>query len=356
MPLRKKRRALYLALTASVFLLVLKWQSGIVTIDKDKERTRRVVVPTVTVNATETTLCLPNTAYFNKSTVLPKVYQNFLEYKHCRTFRTLRKPKECTKELFLLLAIKSLASNIDRRITIRNTWGKAGVINGAEIKLVFLLGDIKDYRGQPLQQMLAYETRQFGDILQWDFQDSFFNLTLKEIHLLRWFAADCPSAKFVLKGDDDVFVNTINALEYLKGFDPNQDLLAGHIIYNAKPKRNKKIKYFIPEVMYKHKTYPPYAGGGGYIMSRKTVLRLYKAASKTDLFPIDDVFVGMCLVQLGIRPTPHMGFKTLGVPHAFAFDPCLYRDLIVVHKLNPAEIWMMWSLVTDTKYKCAKVL
>ncbi|XP_069789359.1 N-acetyllactosaminide beta-1,3-N-acetylglucosaminyltransferase 4-like [Narcine bancroftii] len=354
MLLKKTRKTLYFALTASVVMLVFKWQSKTSSINKDNERTHPTMVAEVSNEVTEASPCLPNKSFTEQSAKLPEMYQNFLEYKHCRTFRTLLKPKGCTEELFLLLAIKSTASNIDRRITIRNTWGKAGVINGVEIKLVFLLGDTKDFRGQPLERLLAYETRQFGDILQWEFQDSFFNLTLKEIHLHRWFVADCHSAKFVLKGDDDVFVNTMNVLEYLKDFDPNQDLLAGHVIYNAKPKRNKNIKYFIPEIMYKHLKYPTYAGGGGYIMSRKTVLRLYKAADNIELFPIDDVFVGMCLIQLGITPISHMGFKTLSVPQAFAFHPCLYKDIIVVHKLSPAEMWIMWSLVTDTKYHCAK--
>ncbi|XP_055511686.1 N-acetyllactosaminide beta-1,3-N-acetylglucosaminyltransferase 4-like [Leucoraja erinacea] len=355
MILRKKRKTLYFALMASFIFLVFKWQSGISANDKDSEWKRTATIPKVSNDVTETTQCLPNKAYINQTAKLPKVYQNFLEYKHCRTFQTLVKPKVCTDELFLLLAIKSEAANIDRRVTIRNTWGKAGVIHGVEIKLVFLLGDSKRFRGQPLHQLLAYEIKEFGDILQWDFQDSFFNLTLKEIHLHRWFATNCHSAKFVLKGDDDVFVNTLNVLEYLRGFDPNKDLFVGHIIYNARPKRNNKIKYFIPEIMYKQKTYPAYAGGGGYIMSRKTVLRLHKAAGNIDLFPIDDVFVGMCLLQLRITPISHMGFKTLGVPKGFEFHPCLYKDLIVVHKLNPAEMWIMWSLVTDTKYKCARI-
>ncbi|GCB64517.1 hypothetical protein scyTo_0007547 [Scyliorhinus torazame] len=282
------------------------------------------------------------------------MYQKFLAYKHCRTFQALLKPKECTAGLFLLLVIKSTAPNIDRRVTIRNTWGKGGVINGVKVKLVFLLGITERFLGQPLYQSLATEYRQYGDILQWDFQDSFFNLTLKEIHFLRWFATDCSSAKYVFKGDDDVFVNVFNIIEYVKYFNPDRDLFVGHILYNAIPKRNKKLKYFIPDIMYKNKAYPPYAGGGGYVMSRRTVLQLHQVAADVDLFPIDDVFVGMCLFRLKITPVPHNGFRTLGVPDAFMFDPCLYKDLIVVHRLNPAQIWIMWSLVTDTNFRCAK--
>ncbi|XP_048411777.1 N-acetyllactosaminide beta-1,3-N-acetylglucosaminyltransferase 4-like [Stegostoma tigrinum] len=354
MSLRRKRKVLWLGLIASACVVVLKWQAGITATEKNHEREYRTLVPHASRHVTKISPCLPNKRYANQSSKLPKMYQNFLEYRHCRTFRALLKPKGCSEELFLLLVIKSKAPNIDRRVTIRHTWGKAGVINGVEVKLVFLLGITEKFQGQPLHQSVVTEYKLYGDLLQWDFQDSFFNLTLKEIHFLRWFAADCYSAKFVLKGDDDVFVNTFNAIEYLKDFHPDHDLFAGHIINNAIPKRNKKIKYFIPNIIYENKSYPAYAGGGGYVMSRKTVLRLHQIAANMDVFPIDDVFVGMCLLQLGLTPTSHIGFKTLGVPKAFNFDPCLYNDLIVVHKLNPAQMWIMWSLVNDSSFKCAK--
>ncbi|XP_072443041.1 N-acetyllactosaminide beta-1,3-N-acetylglucosaminyltransferase 4-like [Chiloscyllium punctatum] len=354
MYLKRKRKTLWLALIASACVLFFKWQTRIRATEKNHEKEHSTLVPQASRNITKTSQCLPNKRYANQSSNLPKMYQNFLEYKHCQTFRALLKPKGCSQELFLLLVIKSKAPNIDRRVSIRHTWGKAGVINGVEVKLVFLLGITEKFQGQPLHQLVATEYKLYGDLLQWDFQDSFFNLTLKEIHFLRWFAADCYSAKFVLKGDDDVFVNTLNAIEYLKGFHPDHNLFAGHIIHNAIPKRNKKIKYFIPNIMYQNKSYPPYAGGGGYVMSRKTVLQLHRTAANVDLFPIDDVFVGMCLLQLGLTPISHIGFKTLGVPKPFNFDPCLYNNLIVVHRLNPAQMWIMWSLVNDTRFKCAK--
>ncbi|XP_041956667.1 N-acetyllactosaminide beta-1,3-N-acetylglucosaminyltransferase 4-like isoform X1 [Alosa sapidissima] len=302
------------------------------------------------------------TCSVNDSTViipshLPQLHQEFLRYRHCRAFPALLSPSPCEDDLYLLLAIKSTATQVERRAALRDTWGHAGRIQGRRVKLVFLMGRSHDkVESYKLQPLLEWESRRYADIMQWDFADSFFNLTLKEVRFLSWFSGSCSSAQFVFKGDDDVFVHTENLLEFLKAYKPENHLFTGDVLPHSFPIRHSDSKYFIPVEMYPNdKPYPPYVGGGGYLMSRRTVLGLNVAAQNIELFPIDDVFVGMCLQQMDIVPTHHRGILTFGFKNGLNhFDPCFFRDILLVHKLNPTQMWVMWALMLDSNLPCGR--
>ncbi|XP_010630053.2 UDP-GlcNAc:betaGal beta-1,3-N-acetylglucosaminyltransferase 7 [Fukomys damarensis] len=281
-------------------------------------------------------------------------FRQFLTYRHCRYFpMLLNHPEKCEGDVYLLVVVKSVITQHDRREAIRQTWGheweSAGRGRGA-VRTLFLLGTAsKQEERAHYQQLLAYEDRLYHDILQWDFLDSFFNLTLKEIHFLKWLDIYCPSVPFIFKGDDDVFVNPTNLLEFLADRKPWENLFVGDVLQHARPIRRKDNKYYIPAVLYSKSSYPPYAGGGGFLMAGGLARRLRQACDTLELYPIDDVFLGMCLEVLGVQPTGHDGFKTFGISRNRASrmnrEPCFYRSMLVVHKLLPAELLAMWGLV-----------
>ncbi|XP_067275854.1 UDP-GlcNAc:betaGal beta-1,3-N-acetylglucosaminyltransferase 9 [Pseudorasbora parva] len=307
-------------------------------------------------HSTMTASLLPTRASFD--------FYDYLRKKDQRDFKLLiDQPTKCSGPEgapHMLIAIKSVATDFDKRQVVRHTWGREGVFQkDVNVRRVFLLGVPQNQTALPLwDKLLGYESHTFRDILLWDFEDTFFNLTLKEIHFLQWLNVSCPKAKFIFKGDADVYVNIDNILEMLEGQEINKDLFVGDIIVHAKPIRRRNSKYFVPEFIYGQGIYPSYAGGGGFVMSGHTALKLYLACKEVELFPIDDVFLGMCLLRINLQLTRHEGFRTFGIvrpsaaPHLQVFDPCFYRELMVVHSLTVPQIWLMWNLLHDPNLQC----
>lgn len=292
----------------------------------------------------------------------PRFHQ-FVLHRHCRYFPMLiNHPEKCAdQQVHLLIVIKSVIEQHDRREAVRKTWGKERTVNGRKIKTLFLVGTPavgKDTKN--LQKLIEYENTIYGDILQWDFMDTFFNLTLKEVNFLKWFDIYCSGVQFIFKGDDDVFVNTLNLLDLI-GFKVEEhkeaDLFVGDTINKAIPIRNRQSKYYIPKELY-DKPYPPYVGGGGFLMSAPLARRLFVVSEELEMYPIDDVFLGMCLQKLNVAPEMHAGFRTFGITRRKVSplnnEPCFYKDLLVVHKLSPGALIRMWNIVNSEDLICAQ--
>ncbi|KAM9362838.1 N-acetyllactosaminide beta-1,3-N-acetylglucosaminyltransferase 2a [Symphorus nematophorus] len=286
---------------------------------------------------------------------LPQRFQDFLLYMRCRKYPMLiDQPHICDDKPFLLLVIKSLVPHFDRRQAIRETWGRAGVFANRTVATVFLLGNASSVDHFPdLLGMVGHEAELHKDLLIWGYRDTFFNLTLKEVLFLEWFSQNCPHAQYVLKGDDDVFVNTLRIIDFLEGLSENKgkDLFVGDVISNAGPHRNKKLKYFIPESVFEGQ-YPPYAGGGGYLYSGEVALRLHDVSRQVVLYPIDDVYTGMCLKKLGMTPEKHSGFKTFDIEEKNRSNPCIYRSLMLVHSRTPQDMLSIWPWIIHPELDC----
>ncbi|KAM3619591.1 uncharacterized protein V6R79_010595 [Siganus canaliculatus] len=297
---------------------------------------------------------------------LPDHIKDFLYYRHCRHFPMLLDvPDKCggaenSSDVFLLLVVKSAPENYDRREVLRKTWAQERQHNGVWIRRIFLSGtSAQGFEKMRLNKLLELEQKEYGDILQWDFADSFFNLTLKQILFLEWMERNCPKARFLFNGDDDVFAHTGNMVEYLqhlKNNDGNKHLFTGHLILNAGAFRGSGSKYYVPVQVQESDKYPPYCGGGGFILSGYTASVIYNMSQSIALLPIDDVYMGMCLAKAGLNPTVHFGVSTLGfrIPSSKVdeYDPCIFKELLVVHRFLPMNMYILWHRIHDPKLKC----
>uniref|UniRef100_A0A8C5MWC8 Hexosyltransferase n=1 Tax=Leptobrachium leishanense TaxID=445787 RepID=A0A8C5MWC8_9ANUR len=299
--------------------------------------------------------CLKEKQPLKDPSTYPDSLQHFLLYGGCRNHQMLiDQPNKCPpNKTFLLLAIKSSPQNFAQRQAVRDSWGKEKDYEGRLVRLVFLLGVAP---GPDLSSLLWYEHKHSQDLLQWDFMDTFFNLTLKDQLFLGWAKKRCPGVGYILKGDDDVFVWTPDIVHHLSMLDGNEPraLYMGDVVTSAKPYRDPRSKYYIPAAYYTG-LYPPYAGGGGYVFSGVFIPWLYLVSQFVAPFPIDDVYTGMCFMALGVSPTKHAGFRTFQVPGDQKVTKCpqqQQQQLLLVHRKAPQEMLKIWGEQRDPTAQC----
>lgn len=308
---------------------------------------------------------------------LPQQIQDFVSHMDKREYTTFIQPdgicgagaKDEKEPPLLLLAIKTTELNFKNRQAIRQTWGQEGWVEGQKgsssggyVRRVFLLGkDNHTNLGVDSSELLQLESKHYGDILQWDFKDTFFNLTLKDVLFWSWFSRFCGQTRFVFKGDDDVFVNTPKMITYLqdqlKKPQANKTMnsfMVGDVIGAAIPSRVNNSKYFIPESFYKG-LYPAYAGGGGVVYSGLLTKRLHDMSKRVHLFPIDDVYVGMCMVRFNASPVHHPAFLTFDFSEKEAEEPCSYHTILLVHKRSPSQMVQLWADMHNKQAQCWNV-
>lgn len=284
-------------------------------------------------------------------------------------------------DIFLLIVVCSAVSNLEARQAIRETWASAPALNspprfpvgtttvappspsqsgapsnggssvnpdgvGGSIRVLFLLGRTNS---DTLQQAVLRESQDFGDIVQEDFLDTYNNLTLKSVMMLKWVNNTCRRARFVMKTDDDTFVNIPRLASHLQRLGHRRRLLLGCLICGAVPVRNKNSKWYVPRVLYNERYYPNYLSGTGYVISNDLIAPLYDAALDTPFFHLEDIYVtGLCAQRLGVRPADDLAFTYQKRPN----DPCLFHFAVTGHRMTPADMHAIWKAMLAKDLKC----
>ncbi len=217
----------------------------------------------------------------------------------------------CTdQDLFLIIYIHTAPSHYKRRTVIRQTWGNPKYYS-EKIRLVFVMGVTEDK--PEVQQALLFEAEQYGDIMQEDFKDTYKNLTYKGIAALKWISTYCSHAKFVLKTDDDIFVNMFTLLRHLTSLHRlgtnEHGLLLCLVWYRMKVMREGKWK--ISEEEWKDSVYPTYCSGSAFTMSIDVALAMHDVSYHVPFFWVDDFYItGLLPLKLGEEKVKHKQFMS----------------------------------------------
>lgn len=224
---------------------------------------------------------------------------------------------------------------------------KEPTITGVDYKVVFLLGLPSQDNDTEIQDKIEEEVEKYGDIIQEGFIDSYNNLTLKSIMMLKWVTNNCKeSVRYILKTDDDMYVNVPNLIQNLKNRSKVRDrtkpqeleyLLIGDLICGARPVQDVGSKWYSPRYMYGARVYPRYLSGTGYALSAPTAKALYKAALTTAYFHLEDIYItGICSVRAHPRITPRdePGFSYTAVGE----DACAAHSHFTAHRVLPQHM------------------
>ncbi|XP_058615363.1 beta-1,3-galactosyltransferase 2 [Onychostoma macrolepis] len=213
----------------------------------------------------------------------------------------LDEPNKCKQDPFLVLMVPVAPHQREARNAIRSTWGNESSVQGKAVLTLFLVGLTG---GAEAQQQLEEESRQHRDLLQSNFVDSYFNLTIKTMVIMDWLATRCSQATFSMKVDSDMYINLENLMSLLLSPNtPRQNYITGYLMWNQNVIRNKKSKYYVSEELYPEPKYPTYVLGVGYVLSNDLPQKIVEASKDMKPFNIEDAYVGTCLKRLGIKPS-----------------------------------------------------
>lgn len=268
--------------------------------------------------------------------IRPKICENCFHTK----FRYIVESDVCTrntsKNASILLLVFSKHENRNQRNALRRTWLSQAKGN---VTYTFVFGKSTM---EELNYNIADEQKIHYDIVLIDFIESYRNLTLKTISAFRWAVKNCGHVNYVMKVDDDMWVN-LEALQEMVtsplGLSTNK--LFGSCSKNARPFRDPTHKYYVPFSMYNESIYPPYCSGTGYLSHMALIKEVVNLSSNIPFFPLEDIYIALCL--------QHLGYKThnIGEFHAYKVypHPCLYRSNIVItsHGVTANELKMIWK-------------
>ncbi|KAM9231705.1 UDP-GalNAc:beta-1,3-N-acetylgalactosaminyltransferase 1 [Leptosomus discolor] len=279
-------------------------------------------------------------------------YENEAIYKQRHLF-TLRERLKC-KEInpFLVILVSSDPKDGRSRQAIRITWGSQNFWWGHRVLTLFVLGRDAHREDNAAALSVEDESILYGDIIRQDFVDTYDNLTLKTIMAFRWVTEFCSNARFIMKTDDDVFINTANLVKFLLKLNSSENIFTGYPLIDNVAYRGFHKKRYISYDEYPFKFYPPYCSGMGYILDGKLALRIYELMGHIKPVKFEDVYVGICLnilkVNISIPEDKQQFFL-----YKINFDICKYRHLIAVHGITPSEMIGFWQeLSSDSSVTC----
>ncbi|XP_066916620.1 beta-1,3-galactosyltransferase 1-like [Clytia hemisphaerica] len=223
----------------------------------------------------------------------------------------------------ILILVTSHIEHGDRRNAIRFTWGDTTKFNNHSRKYDYTT--YKSYFVTGYKENILIkaklESSIYRDLLITNRTENYWDLSRRLIFGFLWSLESC-SYNYLLKTDDDVFVNIPNLLAFVNK-DPfvlkhKDRIFAGFIWAKNGPIRDPSSKWYVSKEEWGPDYYPFFATGMANILSRLVVEKIRPYFEWENPFRLDDVYIGMLIswakipgigIRISEKKTEFSGFN-----------------------------------------------
>ena len=208
----------------------------------------------------------------------------------------------CDSNTSILVYVHSAAYNFKKRLALRRTWANVTLFGSYGLKVAFFLGKSIPQN----EKLLRRENEKYHDIIQGDFVESYRNLTYKAVFALSWMRKNCKQIKWIIKADDDMFLDMYAFLNYFQVVKSNASLsmlgfcktkMSDRLIYRES-NQSCDSKWCISDDYFPGLThYPPHCLGSLTFITGDLLEHLYQATFKVQFFWVDDIYLTGMLMQ-----------------------------------------------------------
>ena len=243
----------------------------------------------------------------------------------------------CSNRTYIVVIIHCATYDTSMRAAIRQNWGSQRWVSGYQVQFYFMVGWRPD---NATMNELFGEMKRYNDIILGNFIDSYRNLSLKSISMLEWVSHNCASTKYILKADDDTFVNMTKLIRSLKHQEMigHNNAIYGYLFPHRSPHRNITNEYYVPRKLWPQKVWPPCVIGPAYVISTSVARDLYTIATRPTIpfITMEDILITGIVRQkakVAVYDLPTMRHRGPG---------CFNATMMSYHNVYERQHQILW--------------
>lgn len=240
----------------------------------------------------------------------------------------------------LFIGVFSTGNNFDRRMAVRRSWMQFEAVRSGNVTVRFFVGQ---HPNKQVNKEIWREALTYGDIQLMPFVDYYNLITIKTIAICI-FGTEVLRSKYIMKTDDDTFVRVDEVLSLLNKTEKKKGILYGSIEFDSQPHRDPNDKWYISTEEWPHPSYPPWAHGPGYIISKDIANFIVQGHfnSNLKLFKLEDVSMGIWIEEYKKQNhTVHYisddNFNNVGCSDGY----------VIAHYQNPKHMACLWGKLRE---------